>query len=150
MPQSFSSVLVHLVYSTKNRQPLILGELEPELFAYQATIFRELDSPSLTINGTSDHVHTLFRLSRKVALCDLVEEVKKRSSKWLKTRDAALACFQWQSGYAAFSIGESGVDALKKYIAGQKLHHAKCGFQDELRAFLAKYKISYDERYMWD
>jgi putative transposase len=150
MPQSLASILVHLVYSTKNRHPWITPEIEPELHAYQATIFREMDSPSLAINGTNDHVHALFRLSRKIALCDVVEEVKKRSSKWLKTKGQAFSRFQWQVGYGAFSIGESGVDALKRYIGRQREHHRKTSFQDELRVLLAKYKVQYDEKYVWD
>jgi REP-associated tyrosine transposase len=150
MPQSLSSVLVHLVYSTKNRQPFLTPEIESELYAYQATVFREMDSPSLAINGTADHVHALFRLSRKIALCDVVEEVKKRTSKWIKTRGSQFARFEWQAGYGAFSIGESGVAALKRYIDRQKEHHRKKSFKDELRALLAKYGVEYDERYVWD
>lgn len=150
MPQSLSSILIHLVYSTKNREPLIEAHLESELYAYQATVFRELDCPSLAINGTSDHVHALFRLSRKAALCDVVEEVKKRSSKWIKTKSECLAHFQWQAGYGAFSIGESGVTNLKRYIARQKEHHRSKTFQEEFRTILEKYSVEYDERYVWD
>jgi putative transposase len=95
-----------------------------------------------------DHLHALFRLSRRVALCDVVEEVKKRSSKWMKTKGAAH--FQWQTGYGAFSIGESGTDALKRYIARQKENHRGMSYQDEVRALLSKYKIEYDEEYVWD
>jgi len=150
MPQSLASVLVHLIYSTKNRQPFITPEIEPELYAYQAAIFRELDCSALTINGTADHVHALFRLGRTVALCDLVEEVKKRSSKWLKTKRPGLAAFQWQAGYGAFSLGESGVATAREYIARQKEHHRRRSFQEEYRAFLRRYRVEYDERYVWD
>jgi REP element-mobilizing transposase RayT len=150
MGQSLASVLVHLIYSTKNREPFLTPEIDPELYAYQAAIFQELGSPALLINGTADHVHALFRLGRTITISDLVEEVKKRSSKWLKTKGPTLAGFHWQAGYGAFSIGESGVPALRKYIAGQKEHHRRTSFQDEFRAFLAKYQIEYDERYVWD
>jgi putative transposase len=150
MPQSIASILIHLIYSTKNREPFLTSEVETELYRYQATVFRELGCPSLTINGTTDHVHALFRLSRTIAICDLVEEVKKRSSKWIKTKGDAFAGFQWQAGYGAFSIGESGVVALKRYIANQKEHHRTKSYQDEFRAFLSKYGIEYDERYVWD
>jgi REP element-mobilizing transposase RayT len=150
MSQSFASVLIHLIYSTKNREPLLTEAIEPELYAYQGAVFRELGCPALTINGTADHVHALFRLSRTVTISDLVEEVKKRSSKWLKTKGAGLAAFRWQAGYGAFSIGESGVAALRGYIAGRKEHYRSRSFQDEFRAFLAKYGIEYDERYVWD
>jgi putative transposase len=150
MPQSHAVVLVHLVFSTKNRHPWIRPEIEPELHPYLATVFRSLDSPTLTINGTFDHVHILFRLGRKIALANVVEEIKTSSSKWIKTKGAEYAKFYWQNGYGAFSIGQSGVEALKKYIARQKEHHRKKTFQDEFRTFLAKYEVDYDERYVWD
>jgi putative transposase len=150
MPQSLSSILVHLVFSTKNRRPWILPEIEPELHAYMATVCREMDSPALTINGTEDHIHAFIRLGRKTALADLVEEVKKRSSKWIKTKGAAYSDFYWQAGYGAFSIGESGVDALKQYIANQKVHHRKTTFKEEFLMFLAKYGVEHDDRYVWD
>jgi putative transposase len=150
MSQSFASILVHLIYSTKNREPWLAPALDPELYAYQGTIFKEMRCPALLINGTADHVHALFRLGRTVALCDVVEEVKKQSSKWLKTKGPALAGFAWQAGYGAFSLGESGVPAARRYIARQKEHHRGRTFQEEFRAFLVKYRIGYDERYVWD
>ena len=150
MPQSLSSVLVHLVFSTKNRQPFINPAIETELHPYLATIFRACDSPSLTINGTEDHIHALFALARTERLCDVVEEIKKRSSKWIKTKQADFNEFQWQAGYGAFSIGQSNVEALKRYIADQKQHHGKKTYQDEFRELLAKYGVEYDERYVWD
>jgi len=150
MPQSFSSILVHLVFSTKDRRPLIRPDIESELYPYLATVCREMDSPSLAINGTTDHVHVLFRLGRKTALADLVEEIKKRSSKWIKTKGPQYADFYRQSGYGAFSIGESGVQALKRYVANQKEHHRRQTFQQEFLAILAKYQLEYDERYIWD
>ena len=150
MPQSLSSVLVHLIFATKNREPFITAEIEPELHAYLATVLRECGSPALLINGTTDHVHILFALSRRMALADLVEEVKKRSSKWIKTKGSGFRNFQWQAGYGAFSVGQSNVDALKKYIAGQKEHHRRRTFQDEFRTFVEKYEVEYDERFVWD
>jgi REP element-mobilizing transposase RayT len=150
MPQSLAAVFVHLVYSTKNREPFLLPQIEPELYAYQGRIFQEMGCQALIINGTADHLHTLFSLSRTVTLCGLVEEVKKRSSKWLKGQGEAFATFQWQVGYGAFSIGKSGVPALRQYIAHQKEHHRRQTFQEELREILAKYEIEYDERYVWD
>ena len=150
MAQSFASVLLHLIYSTKNRAPVLTAEIEPELYAYQAAIFQEMGCPAVIINGTADHVHGLFRLSRTVAISELVEEVKKRSSKWLKTKGKALAGFQWQTGYGVFSIGESGLEAARIYITRQKEHHRHKTFQEEFLDFLAKYRIEYDERYVWD
>jgi REP element-mobilizing transposase RayT len=150
MSQSLASVLVHLVFSTKHRQPFLRLEIEPELHPYLATVFRNLECPTLTMNGTEDHLHVLFRLGRKVALAGVVEEIKTSSSKWIKTKGPAYKEFHWQNGYGAFSIGQSGVEALTKYIAKQKEHHRRTTFQDEFRSFLKKYGIEYDERYVWD
>ena len=150
MPQSLSSILIHLVFSTKRREPLITQAVEPELHAYLAAVLRDCGSPALAVNGTENHVHALFAMSRKATVADLTEEVKKRSSKWIKTKGPALRNFQWQAGYGAFSIGQSNVAALKKYIAEQKEHHRKRTFQEEYRAFLQRYGVVFDERYVWD
>lgn len=150
MPQSLARILVHVVFSTKHRQPLIKPEIEDELFKYLCGILREHESPAFNINGTEDHVHILISLSRKIALSDLLEEVKKSSSKWIKTKGPEYKNFYWQNGFGAFSIGESGMPALKKYIAEQKEHHREKTFQEEFREFLKLYNIEYDERYVWD
>jgi REP element-mobilizing transposase RayT len=150
MPQSLSSILIHLTFSTKNREPFLTTEVESELYPYMAKIFREMKSPSIAINGTADHIHALFMLARVMNIADLVEEVKKESSKWIKTKGGAFRNFYWQKGYGAFSIGQSNVTALKRYIANQKRHHRKVSFQDEYRKFLKAYEIDYDERYVWD
>ena len=150
MPQSLAAIYVHLIYSTKNRQPVIQPEIEEELRKYHAGILKNLDSPLIAMDGTADHVHILFRLGRKIALAELVEEIKKSSSKWIKSKGPHYRDFYWQSGYGAFSIGQSGIEQLKKYIATQKEHHRKVTFQEELRVFLKKYEIAYDERYVWD
>ena len=115
-----------------------------------ATIFREHNSPSLIIDGTKDHVHTLFALGRTITIADLVEEVKTGSSKWIKTKGRGFRNFHWQKGYGAFSIGQSNVAALKRYIRNQKQHHRRVSFQDEYRDFLKRYEIEFDERYVWD
>ncbi|HKR60945.1 MAG TPA: IS200/IS605 family transposase, partial [Pyrinomonadaceae bacterium] len=138
MPQSLSSVLIHLIFSTKNREPFITPAIESELYPYMATIFRELKSPSLTIDGTSDHVHTLFALSRTITIAELVEAVKTSSSKWIKTKDRKFKNFHWQKGYGAFSIGQSNVADLKRYIGSQKQHHRRVSFQEEYRNFLKR------------
>ena len=150
MPQSLASVLVHLVFSTKHRQPLIAPEVEPELYPYMATVFRSCDSPSLAGNGTADHVHWLFSLARTATVAAVVEAVKTSSSKWLKTKGGDLAHFQWQADYGAFSVGASMVPDVKAYIARQKEHHREATFQDEYRALLSRYGIAFDERYVWD
>src|SRR5262245_56819690 len=150
MPQSLASVLVHLIFSTKHRQPFIRPEVEPELHPYMATVFRSMASPTVALNGTEDHLHVLFRLSRKKSIAEIVEEIKTSSSKWIKSKGVEYKDFHSQNGYGAFSIGQSGVDALKKYIARQKEHHRKKTFQEEYRDFMAKYRVEYDERYVWD
>jgi putative transposase len=150
MPQSLSSILIHLIFSTKNREPFLTREIDAELYAYMASIFKAMKSPALIINGTSDHIHTLFALSRVVTIASLVEEVKTESSKWIKTKGRQFRNFHWQSGYGAFSIGQSQVPTVKRYITRQKQHHRRMSFQDEYRNFLKVYKVEYDERYVWD
>lgn len=129
---------------------MIPGAIEPDLFAYIGGTCRRMESPLLAMNGTADHVHMLVSLGKTVAVSDLMLNIKRDSSKWIKERDAALREFGWQDGYCAFSIGESGVEALRAYIANQKEHHTTVDFKDEVRAFLRKYGIEWDERYIWD
>jgi REP element-mobilizing transposase RayT len=150
MPQSLSSILIHLIFSTKNREPFLSPEIEAELYPYIASIFKVMKSPALIIDGASDHVHTLFSLSRVVTIADLVEEVKTESSKWIKTKGREFQNFHWQNGYGAFSISQSQVSTVKRYIRRQKEHHRRVTFQDEYRRFLAAYEVEYDERYVWD
>jgi putative transposase len=150
MPQSLSSILVHLIFSTKNREPFISLAIEPELHPYMATIFREHNSPSLIIDGTSDHLHMLFAVSRTITVADLVEEVKTGSSKWIKTKGREFKNFHWQKGYGAFSVAQSNVEVVKRYIQNQKQHHRRVTFQDEYRQFLKRYQVEFDERYVWD
>jgi REP element-mobilizing transposase RayT len=109
-----------------------------------------MKSPALIIDGASDHLHTLFSLSRVVTIADLVEEVKTESSKWIKTKGQEFRNFHWQNGYGAFSISQSEVATVKRYIRRQKVHHRRVTFQDEYRRFLAAYEVEYDERYVWD
>jgi len=150
MPQSLSNILLHIVFSTKNREPLILPELEPELYAYIAAIHKNMTCPLLKIGGTNNHVHILCRLERVVTVSKLVEEVKKSSSKWMKSKDERVGGFAWQTGYGAFSIGMSNKEALEGYIARQKTHHQKVSFEEEYRALLKKYRVDWDEKYVWD
>ncbi len=150
MPQSLSNILIHLVFSTKNRIRLITPEIENELYPYTATIFRSLNCPSLTIGGTENHIHILFRFERTITVSKVVEKIKTGSSKWIKTKGFQFSKFAWQNGYGAFSIGASNISALKAYIANQKEHHRHKSFKEEYRQFLKKYQIKYDERYVWD
>src|SRR5204863_4533012 len=136
-------ILLHITFSTKDRIALILAGLEPDLHAYIGGICRRMESPLPAMNGTPDHVHMLVSLGKTVALSDLMLNVKRDSSKWIKEQDAALREFGWQDGYFAFSIGQSGVDPLRAYIANQTEHHKTIDFKDEVRGFLRKYGIEW-------
>jgi REP element-mobilizing transposase RayT len=147
MPQSLSLVIVHLVFSTKNRVPCLTQQITEELYPYLATISRNAGCECYRIGGMPDHVHLAIRLSRTVTIADLVEELKTTSSKWLKSRSPH---FAWQRGYGVFSIAVRDLEALIAYIDDQDRHHRNDTFQDELRGLLATYGIEYDERYVWD
>jgi len=150
MAQTLVSLLVHIIFSTKNRERIITPEVEPELFAYMGGILRNHESRLLDAGGTADHVHLLVSQSKNLSLSSLLKDIKKDSSSWIKTQGSQFRNFHWQDGYGAFSIGKSDVPALKKYIAGQKEHHRKQTFQEELIEFLDEYGIAYDERYLWN
>jgi REP element-mobilizing transposase RayT len=150
MGQSLVKNYVHIVFSTKHRQPIIHAPYDLELYSYLGGICNKLESPVIKIGGYTDHVHILCMLSKKIALMKLLEEVKSHSSKWMKTKDISLCNFYWQDGYGAFSVNPSEVDRVIAYIANQHEHHGKKTFQDEYRLFLKKYKVEYDERYVWD
>ena len=151
MPQSLAKILVHAIFSTKKRRPLLRDKnLRDELHHYIGGILNHLDCQPITVGGVEDHVHFLCALSRTSAAAEMVKEAKRGSSLWLKTRDYDLRDFAWQNGYGIFSIGFSQIEAVKNYIASQEDHHRKVSFQDELREFLLRYKIEYDERYVWD
>ena len=150
MPQSLSYLLTHIVFSTKDRAPVLDPVVRSPLHAYLATVARSVDCECFRVGGIADHVHLAVRLSRTITMAQLIEELKTSSSKWLKTQSPALATFAWQRGYGAFSVGPSDLDALLHYIDTQEEHHRTRTFQDEYRAFLKKYGIDYDERYVWD
>ncbi len=149
MAQTLVKQLLHLVFSTKNRVDLITPEIEPRLFPYMTGIVRNCDSKLLAINGTPNHVHLLVALSKNWALAALLEQLKKDSSKWVKTQGPGFRDFYWQEGYGAFSIGEAGVAKTRAYIAAQKEHHRRRTFQEEFIAFLRRNNVAYDERYIW-
>jgi putative transposase len=150
MPQSLSYLLVHIVFSTKDRAPLLNSESRPDLYAYLATVARNANCECYRVGGVADHVHFAIRLSRTTTIAALVEELKTSSSKWLKTQSPALANFAWQNGYGAFSVGPSDLEALRAYIDSQEEHHKTRTFQEEYRAFLKRYGVDFDERYVWD
>jgi REP element-mobilizing transposase RayT len=150
MPQSLSLLLIHVIFSTKDRTPIRDASILPALHAYLATVARNAGCECYRVGGVADHVHLAIRLSRTTATSKLVEELKTSSSKWLKTQSPSLANFAWQRGYGAFSVGPTDLAALIHYIDTQEAHHQKHTFQEEFRTFLAKYGIACDERYMWD
>ena len=150
MPQSLSLVIVHVIFSTKERRPFLDPETRPKLHAYLATVARNAGCEASRVGGVADHVHLAIRLSRTVTIAELVETLKTTSSKWLKTQSPALTAFSWQRGYGCFSVGPSDLDPLKAYIDSQEEHHKKWTFQEEFRMFLKKYGVEYDEAYVWD
>jgi putative transposase len=136
--------------STKNRANLITPEIEPELYAYIGGVLKKRETVLIAANGTANHVHLLISMSKNFPLSDLVREVKKASSLWIKQKGPEFGNFQWQSGYGAFSVGQTQVDDVKRYIARQKEKHKVQRFEDELVGFLTKYKIPFEEKYLWD
>ena len=149
MAQSLAKNLIHLVFSVRNREPVLAEVVRAPLCAYAAGVLRDLDSPAIAINAWRDHVHLLFSLSRNQPLSRVVMEVKRATSKWLKTTGVESANFHWQAGYGAFSIGQSGLKEAVTYIAKQAEHHRKRTFEEELRALLKLYELEFDERYLW-
>ena len=151
MGQTLSQIYVHIIFSTKHREPFLKdAALRAQAHAYLAGICRNLDSPAVIIGGVEDHVHALCRIGKRTAVADLVREMKRDSSKWVKAREHTLGNFHWQDGYGAFSISPSHVVDLTKYIADQESHHRTESFQDEFRRVCAKYGVEIDERYAWD
>jgi REP element-mobilizing transposase RayT len=150
MPQSLARIYLHLVFSTKDRIPIINDQIRDPLHRYMATVLKNLGCHANLINSVEDHIHVLFELGRTVAVSNVVEDIKKSSSKWIKTQPTGAADFAWQNGYGCFSVSHSNLKPVKDYIAGQREHHRKRTFQEELRALLDKHGVDYDERYIWD
>jgi putative transposase len=150
MGQSLVKNYIHIVFSTKYRTPMIYPPYESELHHYLGGVCKNLECPPIKIGGYTDHIHILCMLSKKISLMKLVEEIKSHSSKWYKTKDESLRNFYWQDGYGAFSVNPSEVDTVIAYIENQHEHHSKKTFQDEYRAFLKKYQVEYDEKYVWE
>jgi REP-associated tyrosine transposase len=151
MSQSLAKILVHTVFCTKERRPFLRDNpFRKELHHYIGGILNQLDCQPIIVVGAEDHVHFLCALSRICAAAEMVKEVKRGSSLWLKTKGPELRDFAWQNGYGIFSIGFSQIDAVRDYITGQEEHHRKVSFQDELRTLLKRYEIEFDERYVWD
>ena len=151
MPQSLSAVYLHLVFSTKDRRPFLRDKtVRDALHAYIGGVSKTLDCPPLIVGGVEDHVHLLCRFARTITQAEWVKELKRISNGWLKEHGRDYADFEWQGGYADFSVSQSNLEQVEQYIANQEEHHRKTTFQDELRTLLRKHEIEFDERYVWD
>lgn len=151
MPQSLSQIYLHIVFSTKDRRPFLKdAALRTGLYAYMVGILEGADCTAIKIGGVEDHVHILCHFGRTVTIADLLRDLKRDTSKWIKENGRGMDHFQWQGGYAAFSISPSHVVPLTAYIASQEEHHRTEEFQAELLRLLKKYHVEYDERFLWE
>ncbi len=150
MPQSLAYNYIHITFSNKNRKKIIRDDIKNELFDYLGGICSHLECNPIRVGGHKDHVHIFCLLSKKVPLITLMEELKKNSSKWIKTKSNFYKNFYWQTGYGAFSVSPKQTEIVVNYINNQEDHHKKKTFQEEYRAFLKEYGVTYDERYVWD
>jgi REP element-mobilizing transposase RayT len=150
MPQSLSCLLIHVVFSTKHREPWLDDPWRPALFAYMAEVGRDLGCEVFRVGGVADHVHLATSLSRTVTVADFVKKMKTTSNAWIKQRSTRHAEFEWQAGYGVFSVGQSQLAQLTNYIDRQEEHHRRRSFKEEYLALLSKYGIQGDERYLWD
>ncbi|MDX2081148.1 MAG: IS200/IS605 family transposase [Terrimicrobiaceae bacterium] len=151
MAQSLSSVFLHIVFSTKDRFPF-LGDVavQSKVHSYLAGIARERGCPPVLVGGVADHVHLLVQMGRTVSQAELVKELKRSSTVWVRQQFPELAKFSWQAGYGVFSVSVSNLESVRAYIARQEGHHARVGFQEEFRSFLKKHRLEFDERFVWD
>ena len=150
MAQSLTKIYIHIVFSTKNRVTILDNAVRTKLYGYLSGICKNMECPAVIVGGYTDHVHILCRFSKKITIIKLLEEIKRNSSKWMKTQGEKYSNFYWQDGYGAFSVNSYDVGVVVKYIENQEEHHKKKTFKYEYRTFLKKYKVEYDERYVWD
>jgi REP element-mobilizing transposase RayT len=151
MAQSLARLWTHLIFSTKDRFPFLNDKsIRTDMHAYLAAVLRSHDCETLIVGGVEDHTHSLFALSRTYSIATIVKEVKRTSSGWIKDLSPKLRKFHWQGGYGAFSVSQSNLSEVIRYIENQEEHHKRVTFQDEYRAFLKAYGVEYDERYVWD
>ncbi len=150
MGHSYIKNYVHIVFSTKYRQPFIYPPVEEELHAYLGGICNRLDCAVLKVGGYTNHVHILCHLSKNIAVAKLVEEVKSHSSKWIKSKGQEYEQFYWQNGYSSFSVNPRGLDRVVTYIANQHAHHAGTMYEQELLRLFKENSVDYDERWLWD
>ena len=151
MAQSLAQILLHIIFSTKKRHKFLSDPpVRQQIHAYLTTVFKSYHSPSLQVGGTADHIHALCSLSRTLSVTELMEQIKKASSKWIKSRGGLYTRFHWQSGYAALSVSPSQAARVRRYIQTQEQHHRRMTFEEEFREMLRKSGVEYDERYVWD
>jgi len=150
MAATLTSILLHVTFSTKHREPLIPHDLLPELFQYIGGVCRDMKSPLLHAGGMPDHVHLLISLGKTELIAGVMLHAKRASSSWIKNARPGLATFAWQDGYFAFSVGHDDLEAVKTYFDRQEQHHQAKGFQEEVVAFLTKYGVAYDPAHLWD
>ncbi|MGH9839758.1 MAG: IS200/IS605 family transposase [Blastocatellia bacterium] len=149
MPQSYVNLIYHIVFSTKDRKPIITAACESRLHEYIGGTIRGLGGIALAINGTEDHVHVLAKLRQDKAVSDVLRDLKANASGWMHNVFPDMKDFAWQNGYGAFTVSASQVDTVKNYIANQKVHHQKQSFQDEFVATLQQNDVEFDEKYLW-
>ena len=149
MSQSLSKLYVHLIFHVKNNMSVIKPEDEKELFAYIGGIIKLSKSISVCINGTEDHIHVLCIMSKNVSLAALLEDIKRNSSRWIKTKDDHYQSFAWQGGYSGYSVSQSKVEVVERYIQNQKEHHKHQTFREEYIQFLKENGVEYNEEYLW-
>jgi putative transposase len=149
MPQSYVNLIYHIIFSTKDREPLITTEYQKRLYEYIGGIIRTQGGITLAINGVADHVHILAKLRQDKALSDLIRDFKSNASNWMHNIFPEQKDFAWQNGYGAFTVSASQIGEVSRYIANQKQHHQKHSFKDEFIAFLKANEIDFDEKYLW-
>ncbi|MBS1910613.1 MAG: IS200/IS605 family transposase [Bacteroidetes bacterium] len=150
MPQSYTGLYYHIIFSTKNRRPLIASDIAPRLYEYIGGIVRNNDGALIAAGGTEDHIHLLAILSRQQSVSDALRIIKTNSSSWIHKALTVEHPFAWQHGYGAFTVSASVVDRVKHYIANQHEHHRTMTFQKEFLRFLREYNVPYDKRYVWE
>lgn len=150
MAHTFTELLIHIVFSTKDRMPQITSDLRDELFAYMGGILREMNASAIIINGTTDHVHLLVKFPPSLSISEMMRVLKTNPSRWIHQTRVSYATFGWQTGYGTFSVSKSKTETVTQYTASQEEHHRKISFKEEFLGFLKMHNIEYDERYIWE
>lgn len=150
MPQTYTCLHYHFIFSTKNREPVISTDIRPRLWEYMGGTVRGLDGIPILVGGTADHIHLLVTLRQVLPIADFMRDLKAGTSGWVHDTFPERSTFAWQAGYGAFTVSHSGVESVKRYIANQEEHHRKQAFEDEFREFLRLHEIEFEEKYLWD